>query len=145
MNRMAPAPDKQADQAALARLDALASDTARQPKAVRFRRLYDAIERALNNGITRNDVIQELKASGLELTPATFNKYLVAERKRSGRITGPNPRGGSQPQAAQAAASPPEPSPAPEFGSHDPRAIDAIINKPVDLEQLAKLGKKGKA
>lgn len=140
---MAPAPDKQADQAALARLDALASDTAKQPKAVRFRRLYDAIERALNNGIARHDVIQELTASGLELTPATFNKYLVAERKRSGRITGSSSRSGPV-QAAQVTTSPPEPSSTPEFGSHDPRAIDAIINNPVDLEKLAKLGKKGK-
>lgn len=142
---MASVPDKKVDQAALACLDALANDTAKQPKAVRFRRLYDAIERALNNGITRQDVIRELSASGLELTPATFNKYLVGERKRNGRPIGRAPRGVVKSGSTSSPIPLQAPSPEPEYGSHDPRTIDAIINKSVDLEQLAKLAKKGKA
>lgn len=136
-----PAPDKfTTDEAALKRLEALASDPAAVSKAAHFRRLYVGIEAALSKGVSYETVRNELKEVGLDLSPSTFKNYLLKERRRVGHKSDQNP----QPPPATKAKAAATPPPAPEYGSHDPRAIDAILNTPVDLEELARIGRKGK-
>ena len=139
---MTPLPPSTSDEAAIQRLAELATDASLPPKAARFRRLYPAIERALSNGIPHKAVVENLEGSGLVLTPKLFSKYLLLERRRRATLgqaapdsENPHAPGGTRAQA---------PSPVPEYGAHDPRRLDAIINKPVNLDELAKLAKKGK-
>ena len=128
---MSEAPDK-----AVAGLEKLASDPAQHTKMARFRRLLPSIEKALSSGARRAAVLEVLAAEGLKLSPSMFNKYLTQARRAA-----PGSRKPPAQSAVRAAPPSPDATGDNEFGSHDPRAIDAIIKSPVDLNQLAKLTK----
>lgn len=121
------------------RLRALATDDSNKSKSARLREVYDDVEAALRAGVPRSKVVEELAALGLELTLSTFDTTLQRlRRKKRGEAKNP-PEGRLETTPA------PSPSPKPEApkASHDPTALDAIINSKPDLAGLSKLAKKG--
>lgn len=128
------------------RLRALASDDKKRTKAARLRDVIDDVEAALAAGVSRAAVVEELKASGLELTMQTFETMLRRIRAKRGK--GAHVHQPSVPTAAVPAIAigpAPLPSPAPdsaELGSHNPAALDQIIGSKPDLNALAKLGRR---
>jgi hypothetical protein len=53
----------------------------RTTKAARLRALMPEIERLLSEGVLRQDIIDHLKAGGLDLTLETFKTYLFRYRR----------------------------------------------------------------
>jgi hypothetical protein len=53
----------------------------RTTKAARLRALMPEIERLLSEGVLRQDIIEHLKAGGLDLTLETFKTYLFRYRR----------------------------------------------------------------
>lgn len=133
------------------RLRALASDDKKRSKAARLREVMDDVEAALAAGVTRADVLDALKAHGLEMSLATFEttlKRIRAKYRRSpARPTVSNPPSqvvASKEVLPAAPTPPPEPSAAGAH-SHSPADLDQIIGSKPDLNALAKHAKRRKS
>lgn len=132
------------------RLRALASDDHKRSKAARLRDVIDDVETALAAGVSRVDVLTELKAHGLEMSLATFETTLKRLRAKRGQRTG-KPAPTSTP-----ATVPPQPDPELAVpattsgpsdlgkGSHNPADIDRIISNKPDLAALTKIAKRSR-
>ena len=74
------------------RLLALAKDDDVRSKTTIVNDFFDEIERAMNAGVPRKKIIEELAACGLEITLKSFDGILYRIRKRRGKPskTGPN-------------------------------------------------------
>lgn len=124
------------DQKTIATLQQIAETPSMQSKIVRFRKLFPYINQALQNGIPKQNVLEVLNANEFDLTLNTFNTYLSRERKarnpsgKKDEITSPS--GGMMSDTSRA-----------EYGNHDPRAIDALTKTAPNLDELARLAKKG--
>lgn len=112
----------------------------KRPKSSRIADLFPEIEAALAKGFSRSQIVEALKAEGIEVTPALLSTYLQRLRKQVGS--------GQSPSRSESPAVAPDPSlpgaPAPVYGEHDPRRLDEIMRSTPDMKALAKLGRKGK-
>ncbi len=123
------------DQKTIATLQQIAETPSMQSKIVRFRKLFPYINQALQNGIPKQNVLEVLNANEFDLTLNTFNTYLSRERKarnpsgKKDEITSPS---GMVSDTIRT-----------EYGNHDPRAIDALTQTAPNLDELARLAKKG--
>lgn len=130
------------------RLRALASDDQKRSKAARLRDVIDDVETALAAGVSRADVLAELKAHGLDMSLSTFDTTLKRLRAKRGHGTAkPTPQPGTAAFRSEASVPPVSSPPAPsETGeaSHSPADIDRITNSKPDLSALSKIAKRSK-
>jgi len=129
------------------RLRALASDDQKRSKAARLRDVIDDVETALAAGVSRADVLAELKAHGLDMSLATFDTTLKRLRAKRGHGTAkltPQPATAAlRSEPVPAVSAPPAPS-EPGDASHNPADIDRITSSKPDLSALSKLAKRSK-
>jgi hypothetical protein len=138
-------------------LGVLASDDTKRSKAARLRDVIDEVEATLAAGITRSEVVKKLAENGLEMALATFNSELQKIRKKRGKPSVIPVKSNNQsvtkkiqPTSIQpviksdSAESKDGSKPADEYGSHDPRAIDAIMRSTPDLAKYERLYKESK-
>lgn len=139
-------------------LRALASNDKKRSKAARLRDVLDDVEAALAAGVSQADVNIELNKNGLEMTLASFRTTLLRLRKQREKspakapVVAPatQPTREKKPAAATPAATQTEPPAKAEeeevtgIASSNPKDIERIAGSPVDLEALAKLGRKSK-
>lgn len=125
-------------------LKRLALDDGKRTQTARLGDLFEEIEAALASGVTRASIVETLAKNGFDLPLGSFNSTLHRLRKkRKGNTTAV-----SKP-VGQAKTANPIPKtedgtddPAPSVGTHNPADLEAIFRTPVDLEALAKIGKK---
>lgn len=122
------------------RLRALATDDKKRSKAARLRDVFHDVEAALSAGVSRVSVLEELKAHGLVMTLATFETTLKRLRQKHGRLAAAPARQTTELSEAQPTET--LASEKTETGSHNPAALDAIIQDKPDLAALAKLAKR---
>lgn len=122
------------------RLRALATDDKKRSKAARLRDVFHDVEAALNAGVSRASVLEELKAHGLVMTLATFETTLKRLRQKHGRLAPTPARQTTELREAQPTENPV--SEKTETGSHNPADLDAIIQDKPNLAALAKLAKR---
>lgn len=122
------------------RLRALATDDKKRSKAARLRDVFHDVEAALNAGVSRASVLQELKDHGLVMTLATFETTLKRIRQKQGRSAIAPAQPKTEPREAQPTENPD--SEKTETGSHNPADLDAIIQDKPNLAALAKLAKR---
>ena len=122
------------------RLRALATDDKKRSKAARLRDVFHDVEAALNAGVSRASVLQELKDHGLVMTLATFETTLKRIRQKKGRSATTPAQQKKELREAQPVENPD--SEKPETGSHNPADLNAIIQDKPDLTALAKLAKR---
>ena len=85
------------------RLIALAKDDDVRSKTAIVNDFIDEIERAMNAGVPRKKIIEELAACGLEITLKSFDGILYRIRKRRGKPSvGPSNSSKSEPNKAKA-------------------------------------------
>lgn len=132
------------------RLRALASDDKKRSKAARLRDVMDDVEAALAAGVTRADVLEALKAHGLEMSLATFETTLKRNRAKAKRsparpsISNPPSQAPASKEVAPVVSQPPEPAGS-GTPSHNPADLDKIIGSKPDLNALAKHAKRRKS
>jgi hypothetical protein len=63
-------------------LKKLATDNEKRTKSSRLNDVFDDVENALKNGISRKSVIELLAKNGLELSPKSFESTLARLRKK---------------------------------------------------------------
>lgn len=124
------------------RLRALATDDKKRSKAARLRDVFHDVEAALNAGVSRASVLEELKAHGLEMTLATFETTLKRLRQKHARASPAPARPKPEPEPREAQPIENPDSEKTEIGSHKPADLDAIIQDKPNLAALAKLAKR---
>ena len=144
------------------RLMELATDDTRRSKIARLTDIIDVVETVLSAGVRRSYVIDELAAYDLKMTYHSFDSALHRIRKKRG-IQPSIPTTNNHSNAlndppkypATQAVKPITNKPVEEsddtesedysdttgYGSHDPRAIDAIMRSTPDLEYYAKIAR----
>lgn len=72
------------DSELLDRLEALANRANQRSKVARLRDIFDHVERLLERGFSRDDVLEELNAGGLDMSKASFKSALQRIRAERG-------------------------------------------------------------
>jgi hypothetical protein len=123
------------------------TDAAKPSHSQLVRDSLSAIESALAAGVTRAEIVEDLKASGAPMSIATLATYLARHRKAA-RDSAHKLVQTPQPDTVAPSPSVPPLKPVPEgeptYGAHDPRTLDAIMRSTPDLKALAKLAPKTK-
>ena len=130
------------------KLKALASNDQKRSQSARFREVFQHVENTLAAGVSRSDVLDELRKNGINYTLKGLDSALRRNRtkaKKTGKSNQPTPqqqhtKPAEQPQQQEQSD---EPKSTAET-SHNPTAIDAIISSKPDLAALAKLSKNHK-
>lgn len=119
----------------------LIKDESNRSKAARFREVYKDIEAALSAGIPIETVHKTLVKNGLNLTLESFRTTLYRTRKAQK----------AKPKIENQTVKPEhkttgndEPAEAENNTSTNPADIDRIMNSTPNLDELAKLARKGK-
>ncbi|WP_122767383.1 hypothetical protein [Burkholderia pseudomallei] len=80
------------DNKLLRRLESLADRSHRRSKVARLRDIFDHVERLLDDGFSRDDVLAELNAGGLDMSKASFKSALQRIRAERASKPGATPR-----------------------------------------------------
>ena len=122
----------------LERLNELES-TVKRPTSRRIAELLPDIEAARAKGFSRAQIVEALKAEGIEITVSMLSTYLH-------RLKGSGPRKPQEavPTAPETKSGSATGDPNFKYGAHDPRRLDEIMRTPPDMKALAKQAKKGK-
>jgi hypothetical protein len=144
------------------RLLELAADDTKRSKIARLADVIDEVEAVLSAGVRRSHVIDELAAYGLRMTYHSFDSALCRIRKKRGMkssITATQNHSNAlndppknpatktlkpttyKPVEESSAVEVEDGSDASGYGSHDPRAIDAIMRSTPDLEYYEKIAR----
>ena len=147
------------------RLLALAADDSRRSKVSRLEDIIEAIETVLSSGVRRSVVIDELAEYGLKMTYRSFDSALHKIRKNrvkpssspvntgdSNSLSDPLIKPGiktikpvtNKPVSMSDSTVSDGDSDASDYGSHDPRTIDAIMRSTPDLEYYAKIARENR-
>ncbi len=147
------------------RLMALAADDTRRSKIARLTDIIEAIETVLSAGVRRSAVIDELADYGLKMTYHSFDSALRRIRKKrvkqsinpvntgdSKSLSDPLIKPGiktikpvtNRPVSVSDSTVSDGDSDASDYGSHDPRTIDAIMRSTPDLEYYAKIARENR-
>lgn len=126
------------------RLRALAADSEKRSTIAQLRDVYDDVEAALEAGVKRTTIVEELAKLGIVMTLATFDSNLKRIRAKKVRAPKQHPLGKTEidlessnkeariePSAERAANT-----------SHDPADLNHIMGSTPDLAALARKAKK---
>ena len=125
-------------------LNRLASNDEKRTQTARLRDLLEEIEATLASGVTRAAVVETLAKNGFNLPLGSFNSTLHRLRKKRNNNTVPVSKQVGQVKATSRIPKTEDEmdDPTPISGTHNPSDLEAIIRTPVDLDALAKIGKK---
>jgi hypothetical protein len=130
-------------------LIALAKDQASRTKSAAFKDLYLEIEAAISAGVSHEKIIRTLNANNLTLTDKQFQNYLYRTRQAvdfKKTNSTPEPQQQEKPNRRQTETAIQTNSTALAISSNNidssnPKLLDSIIGKHVDLAALAKLSR----
>lgn len=126
-------------------LRALAASDKNRSTTARLRDVIEDVELALAAGVSRKAIVEQLAKNGLVMTLTVFDNALYRIRKKRGKQTRPKnqtaPLATTPKSITTPLAEEPNTEELPLMGSHDPRDLDAIFNRKVDLEALIKQAK----
>lgn len=110
----------------------------------RLRDRIDDIEAAIASGVSQSAIVETLVQNGIDISLATFNSTLrrIRESQRRGKPSAETSTRRSKPEIKVEDIKDQSEVATGQIGTHNPADLDAIIGSRVDLDALAKIGKK---
>lgn len=114
-------------------------------RSARLRPLMQTIDELMNQGVRLKEITPELAKGGIEISVRGLYNELYRWRKRQSSVANtPSPKGSRSPSAKSPASSLPLPAashPTPSQPLRNKGDLRRLRDQPIDLTELARLGK----